>query len=160
MKPDSWHERTASQKQPQAAHDICAVSPERFSASRWFETGFTVQIARLTSAWQRSAQEYAAGYLAPFVMGLPDKDMLRFTTGSSEAGIETIICRFRDAPKGMKPVIVHKFIMTHESSRSMWAFTFEAPAKRWEREWERFGTPILQQVCVFPTLEPSLRPQH
>jgi hypothetical protein len=46
--------------------------------------------------------------------------------------METTIVRYRDAPPGLKPVIIHKFLIANDAADSVHMFTFESPESSWE----------------------------
>jgi len=63
--------------------------------------------------------------------------------------------RYRDAPPGLKPIIVHKFILANNSADSVHVFTFKGPADSWEENWAKYGTPILSKVNILPNVSPN-----
>lgn len=59
--------------------------------------------------------------------------------------------RFRDAPPGLKPIVVHKLILANNAD-SLHIFTFESPESTWTENWEKYGTPILGRLQVVAQL--------
>lgn len=131
---------------------VYAASPEQFSDSKQFEMGVTLQIISEPRALRNlPAKQAALLYLKPFLDAHRREDFLILDSKAS-GDFERTVARYRDAPPGLKPVIVHKFILANDVADSVHVFTFESPEATWKENWERFGTPILGKVNVFPNL--------
>lgn len=152
LRPLSWKGKAKEvfdQKVPQGTY---AISPEDFSDTTMFETGFTVQLIVNPMKYAGvKASKAAMIYLKPFFDAHPKEDVLM--AEQSQHGDRNItIFRYRDAPKGKTPIIVHKFIIANDVDDSVHAFTFEAPAESWNESWKTFGVPILSKVALLPNI--------
>ena len=128
---------------------VFATSPEDFSATKEFEMGLTVQII---SGSQKiagiEAKKMALAYLRPFLAACKKEDVIMLEQ-STDGDFERAFARYIDAPPGLKPIIVHKFILANNVTDSVHIFTFESPRESWEENWVKYGTPILNRVNVF-----------
>lgn len=149
-KPRPWNEREMATASMGIPFTVYSASPEDFSATKPFEMGFTVQII---SGSQRirgiDAKKMAMAYLKPFLDVQKKEDVL-IANQSARGDFEQTIFRYRDAPAGLKPVIVHKMILANTVTDSVHVFTFESPAQTWDENWARYGTPILSRINVVP----------
>lgn len=153
LRPDGWYEKTIESKAgPTVPVSVYAASSEQFSETKQFEMGITLQVISGPKEIRNiPAKQAALLYLKPFLDAHKPADfsiLERNTRGDAE---RTFV-RYRDAPPGMKPVIVHKFIVANDVADSVHIFTFESPEESWQENWDRFGTPILGKVLVIPSL--------
>jgi hypothetical protein len=151
-KPVEWREQQMAASTAGIPVTVFAASPEEFSATKQFEMGLTVQII---SGSQRirniEARKMVLVYLKPFLDAhKPDEVMM--LEQSTRGDFERTFFRYRDAPPGAKPIIVHKFILANNVTDSVHVFTFESPAATWDENWARYGTPILSKVNVLPNV--------
>lgn len=152
MKPTAWNEREMTQDIAGIPLSTYATSPEEFSRTKQFEMGTTIE---LISGSQRirgiPAKKFVLAYLKPIVDTHKKEDVLMFdqkTQGESE---QTFF-RYRDAPPGLKPIIVHKFIVANNATDTLNVFTFESPAEMWDANWAKYGTPIIGKVSILPNV--------
>lgn len=150
LKPSGWHEQTrdlAPERVP-----TYAMSPEEFSADRQFTMGMTLQIIVGPRQHAGIAPAKAAlAFLAPYADSLKDENVLMYSSGKN-GEFETTALRFRDAPPGLEPIIVHKFIMTNDAADSVHIFTFESLEATWQENWAAFGEPIFGKLAVLPNV--------
>lgn len=149
-KPVGWTERELPAAPSRVTMSTYATSPEAFSQAKPFETGLTVQI--ITGAKRTlnlEARKMALAYIKPF-LDSHRKDEILILKQKPGGDFEQTFFRYRDAPPGLKPVIVHKFILANDKADSVHIFTFESPAETWDSDWAKFGTPILSRVNVIP----------
>lgn len=152
LRPDGWNEGTIEPKAGTVPMSVYAASPEQFSDSKPFEMGVTLQIISEPRALRDiPAKKAALLYLKPFLEAHRREDFLILDRKAS-GDFERTVARYRDAPPGLKPVIVHKFILANDVADSVHVFTFESPEESWKENWDRFGTPILGKVNVFTNL--------
>jgi hypothetical protein len=151
-KPVRWRERQMATNTAGISITVFATSPEEFSPTKQFEMGLTVQII---SGSQRirgiEAKKIALVYLKPFLDAHKKEDVLMLEQ-SARGDFERTFFRYRDAPPGLKPIIVHKFILANNVTDSVHVFTFESPAESWEENWAKYGTPILSKVNLLPNM--------
>ena len=137
-KPVGWHERS---------------SPEDFSETKQFLMGYTVQIISHPRARHGIEPGDAAKmYLTPFIEAHKQKDQVLLFDQREKDAFQMIVFRYRDAPPNKTPIIVHKLLVVNPVADSVHAFTFESPEATWQENWEKYGTPILSRVAVFPRL--------
>lgn len=152
LRPDGWNVKTIDQQTSPVPVSVYAASPEQFSEGKQFELGITLQIISGPQALRSTtATKAALLYLKPFLDAHKQEDFL-ILERNVRGSFERTIVRFRDAPPGAKPIVVHKFILANDTADSVHVFTFESPADTWQENWERFGTPILSKVSVLPNL--------
>lgn len=151
LKPSGWHEQEA-RRPPGFPMATYATSPEAFSQSKQFEMGFTVNVfSGLQRLRGMDAKKAVPLMLKPILDSRSKQDILMLD--QQPAGdFERTVLRYRDAPPGLKPVIVHKFILANSVTDSMHDFTFESPETTWAENWARYGTPILSRLQVIPQL--------
>lgn len=147
-KPAEWTERELPPTKGPVVMSAYAMSPENFSAQRPFETGFSVQI--ITGPKRRmnlEARTMAMATIRP-ILSSHRKDEILILDQKSGGDFQQTFLRYRDAPPGLKPIIVHRFMPANEKTDTVHVFIFESPEDRWDENWARFGTPILQRVNV------------
>jgi hypothetical protein len=152
LKPKQWNERTKAAVSGGIPISAYATSPEEFTDTKQFEMGMTLQII---SGSQRlrgiEAKKMALFYLKPFLDAHKKEDILILDQGTA-GDFERTFFRYRDAPPGLRPIIVHKFVLANNVSDSVHVFTFESPAELWEVNWAKFGTPMLGKINVLPNV--------
>ncbi len=151
-KPLQWNELESSTNGKGIPMTVYATSPEKFSNTKYFEMGFTIQIiSGPKKSHKVEASKVAILYLKPFVETHKKEEILMFEE-STVGDFETMIFRYRDAPAGLIPIIVHKFILANNITDSVHVFTYESPESTWAENWTRYGEPILSKVNIITTL--------
>ena len=149
-KPAQWREQQMAASTAGIPISVFAASPEEFSATKQFEMGLTVQIISGSQKIRGiEAKKMALVYLKPFLDTHKKEDVM-ILEQSTRGDFERTFFRYRDAPPGLKPIIVHKFILANNVTDSVHVFTFESPSESWEENWAKYGTPILSKVNVLP----------
>lgn len=152
LKPGQWNEREIAGSTVGIPFAVYAASPEDFSASKQFEMGVTIQII---SGSQRirniEAKKMALVYLKPFLDAHKKEEVLMLEQ-ATRGDFERTFFRYRDAPPGLKPIIVHKFILANNVTDSVHIFTFESPVETWDENWTKYGMPILGKINVLPNV--------
>lgn len=157
LHPLGWNERTAVGPVARAGTHmkVYASSPEAFSAESFFEMGLTLQVVKdskkLTGV---DASTVALLYIKPFLDATTREEVL-MADRTTNAGIEYTYFRYRNAPAGQKPIVVHKFVAAVPRLDAVFAFTFESPEATWKENWERYGTPILKSTFFLRPPAPS-----
>ncbi|MFG6432167.1 hypothetical protein [Roseateles sp. LYH14W] len=150
LKPAAWKAREMTQDLAGVAMSTYATSPEDFSRTQHFELGATIE---LISGSQRirgiPAKRFVLGYLKPIVDKHKAEDVLMFEQ-KSQGDVEQTFFRYRDAPPGLVPVIVHKFIIANNATDRVNVFTFESPVETWDDNWAKYGTPIISKLNLLP----------
>ena len=145
LKPVSWNERekvTTTNAFPVTTY---AASPESFSEAKSFEMGLTLQVIRDTHKFiEVDAKQIAGVYLQPYLDA--HKNNIIFLERDTVNDVDRTFLRYIDTEPGLKPVIVHKFILADAATDSVHIFTFESPEKSWDQNWAKYGTPILSQL--------------
>jgi len=147
LKPISWHEHEHVATTNAFPTTTYATSPESFSKTKPFEMGLTLQVMR--DSFQNikvDAKQIADAYLQPH-LDTHKKYIIHFERNANNH-VDLTTLRYKDAPPGLKPLIVHKHIMADAESDTVHIFTFESPEKSWDQNWKKFGTPILSQLRV------------
>lgn len=146
-KPLHWREQEAARTSgiPSSTY---ATSPEDFSATKQFEMGLTLQI--ITDSHKIKgieAKKVALLYLEPFLKAHKKEEILMLDQ-STKGDFEYTYFRYKDAPPGLTPIIVHKFLLANNVTDNVHVFTFESPMASWEENWSKYGTPILSKIIV------------
>jgi hypothetical protein len=142
LKPHGWNDLTRGD----FLNSAYGASPETFTLAKNFEMGFTIQILKGTNVTRGiTAKKAALLYLKPFLDAHKKEEILMLSTRTAGT-TDMIFFRYKDAPAGMTPIIVHKFINSDDTLDIVHVYTFESPASSWEANWESFGTPILANI--------------
>jgi hypothetical protein len=114
--------------------------------------GLTVQVISGTQRLRGiEAKKAVPLFLKPILDSHKKEEVLLLDLKSS-GDYDRTVFRYRDAPPGLKPVIVHKFILANNVTDSMHIFTFESPEASWNENWAKYGTPVISQLQVVPQL--------
>tara|TARA_R110000782_G_scaffold191602_2_gene281416 strand:- start:5867 stop:6517 length:651 start_codon:yes stop_codon:yes gene_type:complete len=155
LKPSKWNERERASSDKGITMTVYAASPEEFSESKQFEMGITIQI--ISDSYKNhgaKAEQVIPIYLKPIVDTHKKEDVLMYAK-KRIGDFESTIFRYRDAPAGLTPIIVHKFILANNTTDSVHIFTYESSEITWDENWDKYGTPFLSKVNVISTL-PSI----
>ena len=148
LKPRQWKEREMAGSTIGIPTTLYAASPEDFSATKPFEMGITLQIIRGSQRIRNfEAKKMVLVYLKPLFDAYKNENMLMFEQ-RTRGDFEQTFFRYRDAPQGLKPIIIHKFILANNVTDSVHIFTFESPAETWDENWTKYGVAILGNVNV------------
>jgi hypothetical protein len=150
LQPAKWHERERAGQVAGIPTIAYAASPEMFTETKPFEMGLTVQIIDGPhKVLGVDASKMALAYLKPFMDLHKPEEILRFEQ-NRRGDFEYTFFRYKDAPKGLKPIIVHKFLLANNVTDTVHVFTFESPEASWNENWKKYGTPFLGKVNVLP----------
>jgi hypothetical protein len=148
LHPDGWFEHTMESGHKIPMH-VLAMSPEQFSREGHFETGFTIQIIENPQKFGNiDAYKAVLLYLKPFIDSHRTPGDTLMLEQSQRGERQLTFYRYRDAPAGQKPVIVHKYIVASRQFDSVHVFTFESPEVSWTENWKNYGTPILKMLAL------------
>lgn len=146
--PMQWNEQQVAGRLFGMETATLATSPEEFSATKQFEMGFTVQAYRNSRKNMKiDATRVVATFIAPDLSPGAHNQVL-ILNKQVEGDFERTYFRYRNAPPGLKPIIVHKFMIANNELDSVHIFTFESPEATWAENWRKFGTPILRLVFI------------
>lgn len=148
-KPAGWHEREL--KTP-ANSFTYATSPEDFSGNKQFEMGMSVNIFTGTQRLRGLEAKKAALMYIKIDLDTHRKEDILILDQQPSGDYERTVFRYRDAPPGLKPVIIHKFILANNVTDSLHVFIFESPEATWAENWAKYGTPILSRLQVVAQL--------
>jgi hypothetical protein len=155
LKPKKWNEHERDEQIAGIPYTTYAASPEDFSDTKQFEVGLTVQLIinpqRIRGI---DAKKMALVYLKP-LLDSHKKEEILILEQSTQGDFERTFFRYRDAPAGLKPIIVHKFILANNVTDIVHIFTFESPIELWEENWSKYGTPIIGKLNVLPNIPPN-----
>ncbi|OOG43037.1 hypothetical protein B0B52_10365 [Polaromonas sp. A23] len=152
LKPAGWHElegKAAANAFPMGTY---ATSPEPFSENKQFEMGITVQIFSGTQRLRGLEAKKAAVMFVKLALDKHKKEEVLMLSQMPSGDFERTVFRFRDAPPGLKPVIIHQFILANNVTDSMHVFTFESPEDTWAENWAKYGAPVISRLQVVPQL--------
>ena len=158
LKPQGWNQHTLPDVPAQKIIGAISTSPETFSESKQFETGFTAQVvANFKANNGLPPSKGAILMLKQITDQRTEKDVLVFDTKPAQSGSTSFIMRYRDAPEGKTPLVIHKTLIANDAQDTLHIFTFESPEKNWDESW-KIGTPIIAKIAVIPFL-PATEPQ-
>lgn len=151
LKPNGWHERELPASERSFPVLTYGTGPGKFNPDARPEKGLVINVfngtRRLTALEARKA---ALVFLKPFLDARRKEDVLildRKATGS----YERFVFRYKAYPQDRQPVIVHIYIIANDDTDSFQVFTFEAPAQTWDRDWARYGEPMIGRAQVIGT---------
>ena len=156
LKPRGWNQRAIEAQPDRKVAGAVAVSPEPFSEQSFFEHGFTAQIVADFKEVNNNIPPAKGALL--ILKKIADQhqreEILLFDSRQVQVG-EAFVLRYRDAPQGKTPIVVHKYLIANDRFDTLHIFTYESPAASWDDNWKTFGTPILQRILVAPFLPAS-----
>ncbi len=147
LKPNKWNEFSKM--------DTYSTSIESVPESGSFETGFTVQIFHEIDKRHHIPPIVLAVTLIKQIESQNDNKKIFVNANKHNNGVETIVYKYKNSPKGLKPIIVHKYFQINEKSQYVNLFTFETTEENWDKYWEQYGEIILGKVACFYT--PNLK---
>jgi hypothetical protein len=148
LKPEQWHEGEINTYISGIPYTTYAASPEEFSINKQFEMGVTVQLINNPQRIRGiEAKKMALVYIKPF-LDTHKREEILILEQKTVGDFERTFFRYKDAPPGLKPIIVHKFILANNVTDNVNIITFESPADSWEENWAKYGTPILGKLNV------------
>ena len=155
LKPHGWTQRSRPDVPEEKTVGSIAISPEDFSETKFFEHGFTVQVIANFKKLNKIEPSKGAAAIIQTAAKLrkPDENIMA-TAKQNERGA-LLVYRYRDAPAGETPIIVHKYFIADDVSDTLHIFIYESPVATWDDNWKQFGTPILQKIVVLPLLPES-----
>jgi len=149
VRPEAWSERTSLGPVARGGGTAFVYTATPASGDpRLADTVFTVEAIvgsrQLTGV---DSPTVALLHLKPFVDAHTKEDVL-LAERSTRGPFENTVFRYRDAPQGMKPMVVHKLVAASDRYDSVHVFTFESPEEHWKENWAAFGAPILRSAVV------------
>lgn len=150
QKPADWkeHERTGSIGPIPTF--TWAASAEDFSPTKYFEMGITVQIIDGSARNMKSAaRTIATALLHPILRSHKPEEIL-IQSQRVHGDNETTILRYKDAPPGLTPIIVHRYTIANDTTDTVHIFVFESPEATWDANWAKYGTLFLSRINVVP----------
>jgi len=143
MRPISWHEYSLG-------NTYCS-SIESVPDNGKFETGVTVQVLRNIRKKTKVSPTQAAILI---LKGEQKKENTKLLMNSHKYDdIETLVYRYRNAPKGMEPIIVHQYFQINEKEDFINIITFETTEAKWDTYWNNQGKIILGKIAAIPYFE-------
>lgn len=151
-KPTGWNEQILEGTLFAITRTVYAISPEKFSATKQFEMGMTLEIlSGSKKTMNTEAKNLALAMLKPIFDSHKKEEILIFDQ-NKRGDFDIIFLRYRDAPAGLTPIIIHKFIAANNVADSVHTFTFESPVETWDSNWAKYGTPIISKINIIPTM--------
>ncbi|MBA4327614.1 MAG: hypothetical protein C0428_05250 [Polaromonas sp.] len=154
LKPAGWHAQEAKTP-PGFPMATFATSPQAFSESSKFEMGLTVNVISGTQRLRGLEAKKAVALMLKPTLDVSKKEDVLVLSQQPAGDFERTIFRYRDAPSGMTPIIVHKFILANNVTDSVHIFMFESPEASWAENWAKYGAPVLSRLQVIPLLPPN-----
>jgi len=154
LKPAGWHEQEAKTP-PGFPMATFAASPQPFSEANKFEMGLTVSVISGTQRLRGLEAKKAVALLVKPTLDVSKKEDVLMLSQQPAGDFERTVFRYRDAPPGLTPIIVHKFILANNVTDSVHIFMFESPEKSWEENWAKYGAPVISRLQVIAQLPPN-----
>jgi hypothetical protein len=146
--PTGWNQKIRADDPAKNLTGAFAISPEVFSEKKYFDHGFTVQIhTDVKKRFGAAASPSLQALLQPLAARVKKEDFLLFKEGASAGGATTIL-RYVDAPPGLTPLVVHRYLVADDAKDTIHVFTYESPQAQWEENWKTYGTPLLGRVIM------------
>lgn len=146
LRPENWKEQSLSQNIGPVPTVLYASSAENFGTEKPFETGFTLRIAYdIRKTVKMDASKFGQAMLSPIFQHHTKEDFKLFNQ-EKKGDFDLMYLRYRDAPQGMTPIIIHKFVMSNDATDTSYEATFESPENSWDANWAKFGSPIFGKI--------------
>lgn len=150
LKPDGWFVHDVTQNLHGPVQTTHAMSPVDFSASKPFETGFTVGIFTNLKKYGQPEPSKSASILIGMVLNSHAREDILHLRRDKKGEFDLFWIRYRDAPPGQTPIIVHQFYVADDVTDNLNFFIFESPEDKWDENWKKYGEVILKRVSVIP----------
>lgn len=150
-KPRGWFEHSSLINAGGVTSDTYAASPKDFSAANPFETGFTVNRFANLEKFQKPKPSQSTIMMIKIVMASHQKEDIKYFSHSQKGDFDVTYFRYRDAPPGQTPEIIHQFYLANDTTDNLDVFIFESPEDQWDRNWTLFGAPMLSKTFVIPS---------
>lgn len=146
--PNAWFEHITTSDELGFPVHTYGASPTDFSKKKMFEMGFSAQIYNQPKKHANiTAKEIAYTHIAWIVKEHKKEDFI-ILDKENDTVRDIYYVRYKDAPSGLKPIIIHKFIIANNETDSVHMFIFESPVETWDADWKKYGTPILEKIKV------------
>jgi hypothetical protein len=150
LAPEKWNEREKTDYVAGIPFATYATSPEEFAGKKQFEMGLTIEfISGSERVTKIEVKKLPLALIKPILDSHKKEEILILEQGS-RGDFDTTYFRYRDAPAGLTPIIIHKFFLANKTTDIVNVITFESPEGTWEQNWKIFGTPIIGQLKVLP----------
>jgi hypothetical protein len=127
-----------------------AMSPVDFSEKNQFETGFTVGIFTNLKKYAKPEPSKTASIMIGIDLKMHTKEDIKYLSQNQQGDVKAFWLRYRDAPPGKTPIIVHKYYLANDATDNLNYFIFESPEDKWEENWKNYGSVILKHVSFIP----------
>lgn len=150
LKPVGWfvHDKVYDIKGTISATH--AMSPADFSENNQFETGFTVGIFTNLKKHAKPEPSKTASIMIGIGLKMHTKEDIKYLSQNQQGDVKAFWLRYRDAPPGKTPIIVHKYYLANDATDNLNYFIFESPEDKWEENWKKYGSIILKHVTFIP----------
>lgn len=129
---------------------VFAFSNESLDEKGFFETGLTVKLWWHQQAAPGNEAKAVESILAGIVHGIEsnkvDNKVLRGTL-EEMSDKKKLIVRYRNAPKGLTPIIVYSVSIGDPKTGLVYQFIFEGQEAQWDEKW-KIGMKILNQLII------------
>jgi hypothetical protein len=145
--PESWK----MHQKDDAVTKTFAFSGDPLNDKGQFETGLTVRLMwhpqTLPGNEAKAAESVMAGIAKAIYNNKSDNQVIRSTL-DDKAGKRVMIIRYRNAPAGLPPIVVHAMAIGDSRTGLVYQIIFESPERQWDDSW-KIGEQILSRVSVF-----------
>lgn len=142
LKPHEWFEINKSTKDAVTY----AISKEQIKESEEFETGLTMMAVKdIASKISMTLLQYSLEMLLAVES---DSDNTIIDQDIKKQGpFDSAFIKYQNNPSGLKPIIIHKMIISNEKTGSLYIVIFEAPADEWDEAW-KVGEVMLKKFFI------------
>ncbi|MGE0332907.1 MAG: hypothetical protein AB7P37_19685 [Ramlibacter sp.] len=143
--PDGWKQH----RKDGPSFRTFAFSDQPLDRNGLFERGLTVTLLwlpQLPAGSEAQATEIMLRGLAAQIQKSPDNKVLTGTL-EEKSGKRVMVIRYRNAPSGIPPIIVHTMFIGDPRTGLVYQIIYEGPEATWEDNW-KIGEQILKRVYV------------
>lgn len=127
-----------------------AMSPKDFSLHQQFETGFTVQVFSNLMKYGKPSPSKSAAMMQWDITKSHTKEDIRYFSQADKGDFKVSWLEYRDAPPGLKPIIVRHFYLANDTTDNLNVFIFESPESSWNQDWKTYGEVIFKRLSAIP----------
>ena len=128
------------------------TSVESVAEKGSFETGATIQIIRdVGDKYQGSLLSLVAEMIKKIEAKAENSRHILNVNEHDE--VKTVVHRYRNAPDGLTPIIIHNYYQVSKKNEFINIITFETTEEKWDLYWDKEGKTIIGMIVGVPYFE-------
>ena len=150
LEPKGWFSHDLQRPAQGSVFATHALSPKDFSLQQPFETGFTVQVFSNLMKYGKPSPSKSAEMMLGIIAKGHAKEDIRYFSQADKGDFKVSWLEYRDAPPGLKPIIVRQFYLANDTTDNLDVFVFESPESRWDQDWKSYGEVMFKRLSAIP----------